>query len=465
MNLLRQDFACETPVDLPAGSALRVNGGTPLSGSVRPSGFKHSLVTVLSAAAAAAAPVRVTNCPDIAETAVLTELLGELGATVRRSASTLVVDGSTIDGSVVDLAGADRIHGAVYLVPALLCRTGRARVATGGGCRIGDGPAGWRPVEQYVGVLRRFGAQAGILPDGDLDVSAGRLRGCELDLLDYTSDRHRRSGPLYSGATKMALLAAAVAEGTSTIRNPYPKPDVTDLVTVLRQLGADIETSDADTLVVRGAGPGALCHDAEHALVPDLIEVVTWISAAATVAGSDLRITGDDLARATAALAPELAVLERMGVTVQHTADELVVRAEQPLRATEVTVASHDVYSDSQPFLALLAAHAVGTSHITETVWSGRFGYVPGLCALGARMRERHGVLRVDGPYPPSRAGRHVHATDLRAAAVLVLAALGVPGPTVLHGVHHLARGYQDLPATLRTLGADISEVMEEQRV
>jgi UDP-N-acetylglucosamine enolpyruvyl transferase len=243
----------------------------------------------------------------------------------------------------------------------------------------------------------------------------------------------------------------------------YPKPDVTDLVDALRGFGADIDTTSAGSLIVYGRGNGALCHDVCHTLVPDLIEVVTWICAGVVLSSSPLRITGTDMARACSALAPELAVLDEMGVQFDMSANEIMVHPAQALRAVDVTAASHGVFSDNQPFLALLAAYAHGTSKITDTVWPDRFGYLSGLVALGVDMCRRGPSLRVHGPCPPKKPGQRIHATDLRAAAVLLLAALAVPGPTTITGTHHLARGYPDLSAALCAFGADI-QPMEEDR-
>ncbi|WP_329576577.1 hypothetical protein OG500_03935 [Kitasatospora sp. NBC_01250] len=426
------------------------------------SGFKHSLVTVTAAALAARAPVRIDNCPDIAETRVLADLIDRLGGRADYGDGTLVVDADGLHTAELP-AEASAIHGSVYLLPALLARFGRAAVAATGGCRIGDDPGGRRPVEQYVGVLERFGAQAAVLADGGLRVTAGKLRGCEIDLLDYTADRAVRTGPHYSGATKMALLTAAVAEGVSVLHHPYPKPDVTDLLDVLRQLGLDVEVRADGAIVVAGRGSHGLDRPAQHVLVPDLIEVVTWVCAGTLLGEGRLTVRGTGMHRAATALAPELEVFDRLGVDLGLGtglgAEELTVRPARRLRPVDVTVASHGVFSDSQPFLALLAALAEGTSTIAETVWTGRFGYAPGLAALGVRLRQDGRTLTVHGPSAPSRAARAVHAPDLRAAAVLLLAALAAPGSTVLTGTHHLRRGYPDLPAALRALGADVRPI------
>ncbi|MFI5617195.1 hypothetical protein [Streptomyces sp. NPDC051567] len=441
---------------------LDVLGGKRLSGTVATSGFKHSLVTLAGAAAVADAPVRIDNCPDIVETDVLSGLFRSLGGRATRTGDSLTLDASGFGGGRAADVPADlatRIHGSSYLLTGLLARHGAARMPASGGCRIGEGPQG-RPVEHFLSILERFGARGRIADDGALEVRAERLLPCTVDLLDYTRNRALMSGPQYGGATKTALLAAVMAEGTSTLRHLYPKPDVTDLVEVLRALGADIEDDGPETLVVRGRGPGSLRRAAAHTLMPDLIEIITWVCVAVTLADGPLRATGPGMARAVRALRPEFDLFDRMGVELSVGDGELLVHpAERPLRPVEFTAASRSVFSDSQPFFALLGALAEGPTTITEAVWENRYGYVPGLIALGMRATQDGRVLRVDGPCPPRLPGRTLTGTDLRASAALLLAALAVPGRTLLHGGHHLDRGYRDLPGDLRSLGADIAAV------
>lgn len=439
------------------GPALQVNGGKPIAGAVRTSGFKHSLVTVAAASVAAGARMRIGNCPDINETAVLCQIFVALGGSAVFENGNLALDASSFVGSDLptDLVG--RIHGSLYLLPALLGRAEVVRMPSSGGCSIGEGPKG-RPVSHILNVLERFGASGHLAPDGGLEVSAKRLAGCTIDLLDYTRNRAMMSGPMYSGATKTALLAGAVAHGTTTLHHLYPKPDVTDLIAVLRDLGADIVNDGPETLIIRGRGAEALRQDSQYTLMPDLIEIITWICAAVILGGSPIRVYGRDMLRAVAALGPEFDVLHRMGVWIDTSLDGLTVHpAQGPLRPVEFTAASRGVFSDSQPFLALLGAYADGPSVITEAVWEHRFGYAPGLAALGVRSVQDQHVLRIDGPCPPRIDGRDLYATDLRAAAVLLLAALAVPGVTMLRNHHHLDRGYRDIVGDLRSLGADIN--------
>ena len=438
-------------------SALCVHGGRKLEGRVAVAGFKHSLVTAVAGASIADAPLVIRNCPTIVEVDVLACLLTSLGATATRTSTTLTIDASTITRRDLDPALAGAIHGSVYLAPALLSRFGEATLLVEGGCQIGDGSAGRRPHEQYVSVLERFGGRLAAVDASGLRISASRLRGCDIDLLDYTADPSQRTGPLYSGACKMAILAAAIAEGTSVLSNLYPKPDVGDLVTVIAALGADVE-HDGELLIIRGKGAGTLDQAAKHDLIPDLIEIVTWITAGALV-GSRLLITAPQLARAHAAMGPELRVLGEMGIVTELRGDELRVAPAERIRSVNLVVTSPGIYSDSHPFFSLLATHAVGTSTIAETVWANRFGYVDGLNALGASLAYSDGHVSIEGGRPPLVAGQRVHAPDLRAAAVLVLAALEVDGDTVVTGTDHLGRGYADLPRVLRALGADVNPV------
>lgn len=402
--------------------------------------------------------MRIANCPAIAENRVLAALVRQLGGTAELAGDILELDPAGIHTSEPDPSLVARIHGAVYLVPALLARSGAVSMPGSGGCQIGDSADGQRPVDQYADVLRRFGATVVAGPDGGLSVRAGALTGCEIDLLDYTSIRSAKTGPRYSGATKMALLTATVARGTSVLGNPYPKPDVTDMVTVLRRIGARIDQPRKDLLVVHG-DPDRLRSCADTTLLPDLIEVVTWACVGASLCPYGLVVTGQDMPRAVAALAPELAVLEAMGIPIETSSSALAVRPPPAgLAPVDVLITSHGVFSDSQPFLTLLACAATGTSRLRETVWRRRFDYAGQLNRLGTRLRADGDTLTVAGPCPPIRPDRHLVATDLRAAAVLLLAALQVDGSTLIDGTAHLARGYADLPGRLIELGADIEQ-------
>ncbi|MEU6373194.1 hypothetical protein [Streptomyces sp. NPDC046909] len=444
------------------GDRLIVDGGNSLSGNVDVGGFKHSLVTVIAAAAVAQAPLLIRNVPDIAETRCLGEFLTACGASVEQRPAGLYVDAAALGLDADAGALLETIHGGVYLLPGLLAKTGRASLPVGGGCQIGDGATQARPVQQYIDVLKRFGAEEGTVVDGRLQVTAPRLRGCDIDLRDYCADRVLRTGPLYSGATKIALLAAAVAEGVTRLAHPYPKPDVLDLIEVLRRFGADIAVSRDGTVTVVGNGGRDLTRTADFTLPADLIEVVTWICAGALAAETSITVQGTELERALKGLTPELRLLAEMGVELDLAPGRLTVHRAPLLKPFHLTVSSHGVYSDSQPFLALLAGRADGRSVLVETVWKQRFQYAEELWRLGMHTTVSQGELAVSGGCMPFRAGRTVRGGDLRAAAVLALAALCVEGRTTVLGAAHLRRGYADFAGSLRGLGARVTEQVTE---
>jgi UDP-N-acetylglucosamine 1-carboxyvinyltransferase len=435
---------------------LTVEGGRGLQGTVRISGFKHALVSLFAAACSTESSVVIHNCPAIAETETLIQLIQCSGGSASWEGDSLSINASGIKHGRLDPSVSNRIHGSAYLAPALVTRTGEAVIGVRGGCPIGDGLHGNRPVEHYVSIFEKFGAQARVDDTGNLHIKGKQLVGCDIDLLDFTSDRTLETGPLYSGASKMALLTAAVASGPSTLYNLYPKPDVTELVAFLRQLGVKIDGNSTHRLVVYGRGGVGVTSHVSYTLIGDLIEIVTWICAGAMLENSQLRIQGVGLARAVEALKPEMSIISQMGVPIEWDGETLVVRSMERGHAVDMVVTSPGIYSDSHPFLALLATACCGQSRITEKVWQNRFDYVQGLVSLGARIHREGASAVIHGETRPHIAGRNLRANDVRSAAVLLLAALTIDGITTIEGTHHLARGYMDFVSTLRELGAKI---------
>lgn len=433
-------------------AACTVHGGAPLTGSVRVGGFKHALVPLAAASVLASGPVELTNVPRVEDSRVLATILAALGAEVRYDVARarMRLDTRGMTGTAIPTELAALVHGPIYLLPVLLARFGSVRLGPTGGCRIGPAAAGGaRPIEHLLDVLTRFGARV----ESDGRVLRGRcagLRAAHIDLRDYAEPgAGGPTGPLYSGATKCAVLAAAGAHGTTVLEHPYPKPDVTSLVAALAAAGVPIERDDR-RLAIHGSGT---LEPFAAALVGDLIEVVTFV-AAALHTRSTLTITG--AGRETlAGLGPELDLLAAMGVGLVAGADGLVVTPAQRLRGVDVEIASHGAFSDSHPFLSLVLLGADRPSRITETVWRDRFGYVEPLRRLGADIRAADGAVTIR-PSALAPADGPLRADDLRSAAVLVLAALAIPAATTVEGVDHLARGYDDLLGKLRLLGARI---------
>lgn len=434
------------------GDVLCVRGGTPLAGGIRVAGFKHALVPVLAAAVMSEGRVRIANAPDIEDTRVLCDILCGLGADASFEDGAVSLRATGITSHEVPIELARRIHGSLYLLPSLLATQGRAVIGETGGCLIGSAATGGRrPIHHTLHVLERFGATfevTGSLVKG----RCARLRGTTIDIRDYSAEADDEvSGPLVSGATKTALLAAATAQGTTVIRNPYRKPDVTELVAFMTASG--IPVADENHRILVDGRPRLL--GAGHALPSDLIEVMTLIAAVVHL-GADIEARLEAPERTFAGLAAELGVLSAMGVQVGYDGGgRLQVVRSHRLRPQDIVVKSTTIYSDNQPFFALMLTAAEGPSHIEDRVWGDRFGYASQLVKLGARMKLHDGQLSVL-PGRPHRSGASVTATELRGAAVLLLAALGIEGETQLHGMHHLSRGYEDLVGRLARLGATI---------
>ncbi|GGM48687.1 UDP-N-acetylglucosamine 1-carboxyvinyltransferase [Longimycelium tulufanense] len=422
---------------------------------LRPGGFKHLLVPALAAACLADQPWRITNAPDIADTRVLSAIVTELGAKVTGADGMLTVDAGSLHSHTIPTQWSSQIHGGVYLLPTLLATRGQVASGAHGGCRIGGGSNGARPMAHMATVMERFGARCAVAP-GNFQAWAppSGLRGTVIDLAEFGSPdavSGKPTGPHYSGATKTALLLAATANGTTVLRNPYPKPDVTGLAHTLAAAGASIRLSPTEIVIDGRGGPlGAT----QLTLPSDLMEVITFIAAAVCL-DRHVTLTLEQPEVVRAGLAPELRHMDTMGLSLSWNDRMLEIEPVQHLRPAHVVAASHLVYSDAQPLFALMMLKASGPSRLTETVWRGRFGYVSGLRELGAHLEQAGDDLLVR----PSRlrpAPRPLRAGDLRAAMALVIAALSTGQPQRLYGVEHLARGYAEVRDKLARFGARI---------
>jgi UDP-N-acetylglucosamine 1-carboxyvinyltransferase len=430
---------------------LRLTGGRTLQGTVPISGFKHALVPMMAASILGEDSITISNVPEIEDMRILSQIIRLMGGVAEFDRGELNLNTRNLHSTPIPATLTHKVHGSLYLVPSLLARFGQVQIGLTGGCQIGDGEGGRRPTAHVLAVLERFGAT--FIPSADEIVGrCSRLTACDVDIHDFAAEvGEGASGPLVSGATKTAILAAATAAGTSTIRHPYRKIDVIELVDLLRAGGVPIHRI-GDTLVVEGRdrlGPAA------RQLPSDLIEVVTYIAGSIYLKG-DICLDIINPVQVMAGLDAECRLLEAMGVELSIDGSFLRASASGPLRPQSVTVSSTGIFSDSQPFFTLLLTLASGPSRIEDRVWPSRFDYAEQCARLGARVRCERGMVDIQ-PGRAWRAGLNVHASDVRGAAVLALAALGVSGTTVLSGADHLGRGYSDFIGTLTSLGADIA--------
>ena len=411
---------------------FRIAGGRRLRGEVRVSGAKNAALPCLAATLLTPDPVTLSNLPRVRDIVTMEKVLAALGEScVHADGHTTVVAGEGPSfHAPYELVRTMRA--SVLVLGPLLARKGRARVALPGGCAIGA-----RPVDLHLEGLTRLGADLQIV-HGDVVAEAPHgLRGA-----DYTFPRVTVTG------TENLLMAATLARGRTVLRNCAREPEVGDLARLLLAMGARIDGVDSDVLTIGGV---TTLRGASHAVIPDRIEAGTYV-VAALLAGDGVRVSGC----LPSHLSALLDVLDATGARVAAETDALVVPARpSKLRAVSVTTAEFPGFAtDLQAQYMALMTQAAGECTITEAIFENRFQHVLELKRLGAHIEVSGATARVSGPVALD--GTTVMASDLRASAALVLAALVARGETVVDRIYHLDRGYETMEAKLNALGAAV---------
>lgn len=423
---------------------ILVRGGGPLSGTVRVSGSKNGALAIMAACLLANGKTTLRNVPDIGDIATMAEMLSCLGAEVNLYPDgTMCIDAANFCATEAPEELVRKMRASFYVLGPMLARLGAARVALPGGCDIGA-----RPVDYHTRGLQALGARVRI-DHGFVEASAQDLVGAPI-YLDFPS----------AGATTHLMTAAALARGVTTIENAACEPEVSDLAGILTSMGARIEGAGTKRVLIEGVRELSAV---DYTIIPDRIEAGTYaIMAAAT--GGDVVIEGIVAEHLT----PVLSKLREAGATVVDLAERpgavgvVRVTSRQRLRALDILAMPHPGFPTDlqQPMVALLTL-AQGTSVVTDQVFESRFRYVAELQRLGAdvRVEGRSAIVRgVD-----HLSGAAVTATDLRAGAALLAAALAAEGETVLSGTHHIDRGYGGIVHKLGRIGADIVRYNSER--
>ena len=411
-----------------------IRGGRELFGEVTVSGAKNAAVAIIPAALLVDGVCRIENIPQISDVTLFFSILEELGAKVR------VLNQHAIEIAIhstrpsYDLAR--RIRASYYLLGALLGRFGQATVAMPGGCNFGV-----RPIDQHIKGFTTMGAEVSV-EGGFIHTAAknGRLVGAPV-YLDVVS----------VGATMNIMMAAALAEGTTTIENAAKEPHIVDLANFLNSMGADIKGAGTDSIKIRGV---KRLTGGSYGIIPDQIEAGTYMAAVAATGGQLL--LKNVIPKHMDCIS---AKLMEMGVSVTEGDDSLLVRRSGPLTKTNVKTLPYPGFpTDMQPQITAVLALAEGTSLVTEGVYgANRFKYVDELKRLGAHIQVDGKVAVVEGV--KQLVGAPIQACDLRAGAALVIAGLAAQGTTELSHINYIERGYEDLVGKLRAVGADISLV------
>lgn len=411
-----------------------INGGTPLMGEVTISGAKNAAVAILPATILAAGKCVIENLPDISDVKVSLQILSALGAQIRMlNPSTYEIDTSCIRTTEVPDELSRQMRASYYFLGALLGRCGEAQVAMPGGCYLGV-----RPIDQH---LKAFGALGAIdsVEYGMIHVTAEHLKGAHV-FFDTVS----------VGATMNAMLSAVLAHGQTVLENVAKEPHVVDLANFLNMMGADVRGAGTDVIRIRGVQH---LHGCDYSIIPDQIEAGSFMVAAAMTGGNVLvkNIIPKHLE-------PITAKLELAGAIIEEYDDSLRICRTGDLLPLKIKTMPHPGFpTDMQPLMGVMLSIAQGTSIITEGIWENRFRYVDELVRMGANIQVDGQVAVIEGV--PELSPAPLRASDLRAGAALVVAALSTKGTSEVDEIFHIERGYENMVSKLQKLGADIKKV------
>ena len=418
---------------------FRIEGPRTLRGSVAASGAKNAALPSLAATLLTDEPVELGRLPRVRDIRTMRKLLERLGTASEERGDLVVFTRQEPEGAASEATYdlVKTMRASVLSLGPLLARHGRARVSLPGGCAIGV-----RPIDQHLEGLKALGAEVK-LEGGYVEAVCPRLQGA----------RFRFAMPTVTG-TENVMMAAVLAKGTTVLENCAKEPEIEDLAALLNAMGAKIESADTGTLTIEGVDE---LHGARHDIIGDRIEGGTYLIGAA-MTGGDVTLEG---ARA-ADLAPLLEKLAETGAVVEVDQDSIRVRADGPLRSVDMETSPHPGFpTDLQAQYLALMTQANGVATVAETVFENRFQHVPELARLGAVIEVQGNTARVHGPTPLT--GAHVMATDLRASACLVLAALVGRGETTIHRIYHLDRGYERMEEKLQQLGVHVERGSEPE--
>jgi UDP-N-acetylglucosamine 1-carboxyvinyltransferase len=412
---------------------LVIKGGKRLSGEVEIGGSKNAALPTMAASILAGGKCRLHRVPDLADVRTMGKLLKNLGAEVELKDGVLDVDAAGVSNFEAPYELVKTMRASVLVLGPLVARYGQARVSLPGGCAIGA-----RPIDLHIMGLEKLGAKIS-LQSGYVVAKAQRLKG-ERICFDI---------PTVTG-TENLMMAATLAKGRTILENAAREPEVVSLAEMLNSMGAKITGAGHSIIEVEGVD---LLKPVEHHVIPDRIECCTFMAAAA-ITGGDVLLEGVDLSHLDAVILK----LRESGVVFEEQAGGLRVVGPKRPSANDVKTMPYPGFpTDMQAQFMALMSIAQGTSVIHETIFENRFMHVAELKRMGADISVQAGVATVRGV--KELRGAEVMATDLRASASLVLAALAAKGESAVHRIYHLDRGYERMDEKLRALGADIKRV------
>ncbi len=419
-----------------------IRGGKPLEGEVVIAGAKNAALGILAAAVMTDEKVTIENVPYVSDTRTLLKAIENIGATVEYlDKHTVVICGKGIrEGQPVDDEYIRRIRASYYLIGALLGKHKYANVALPGGCDIGS-----RPIDLHIKGFEKLGAETEIVSGGSIVAQAKELHGAHI-YLDTVS----------VGATINIMMAASLSPGKTTIENAAKEPHIVDVANFLNTMGANIKGAGTDVIRVRGVEK---LHGAEYSIIPDQIEAGTFM--AMTVATRGNVLIKNVIPKHLEAISSKLV---EMGAHVIEYDDSVRVMADGVLKATQIKTLPYPGFpTDMQAQMAAILGLADGTSIVTESIFENRFRYVAELARMGAKIRVEGNSAIITGTKKYN--GATLRATDLRAGAALVIAALAANGVSNIENIQYIKRGYEEFADKVSALGGMMKVAENEQEV
>lgn len=414
-----------------------IKGGNKLTGEVKVEGAKNAVLPILTASLLASdKPSKLVNVPALSDVETINNVLTTLNAdvTYKKDENAIVVDATKTLNEEAPYEYVSKMRASILVMGPLLARLGHAIVALPGGCAIGS-----RPIEQHIKGFEALGAEIH-LENGNIYANAkDGLKGTSIHL-DFPS----------VGATQNIIMAASLAKGKTLIENAAKEPEIVDLANYINEMGGRITGAGTDTITINGVES---LHGVEHAIIPDRIEAGTLLIAGAITRG-DIFVRGAIKEH----MASLVYKLEEMGVELDYQEDGIRVRAEGDLQPVDIKTLPHPGFpTDMQSQMMALLLTANGHKVVTETVFENRFMHVAEFKRMNANINVEGRSAKLEGK--SQLQGAQVKATDLRAAAALILAGLVADGKTSVTELNHLDRGYVDLHGKLKQLGADIERI------
>ena len=410
---------------------MEIEGGKDLKGTIRVSGAKNATVALIPAAILTDEEATICNIPEITDTDALCDILRELKVDVKRASESIIINPKKMKNTVIEEEFSKKLRASYYFMGALLGKYHKAEMYFPGGCSIGA-----RPIDLHLKGFEALGAKVTNKKNKYI-VEADELHGANI-YLDIAS----------VGATINIMLAAVKAKGKTIIDNAAKEPEIVNVATFLNNMGAKISGAGTSTIKIEGVDHLSQCF---HEVIPDRIEAGTYIIIGA-LCGSPLKID-NVIPEHVDALTSKL---EEMGVDLEIGADYVLVNKKDDYNPTSIKTAVYPGFpTDLQQPFTVLQTQCEGRSKTTETIWENRFMHIPYLNYLGADITVKNQTATIEGKTPLK--GTQVVATDLRAGAAMVAAALKAEGKTTITNVEHILRGYESIIEKLTAVGAKIT--------